>query len=144
MLQAVQLGTTAQESKAAAEEPDAEEPPPAAAAGGGSTFAFDYHLFLTDEQIQDWIDGNDAIGDVVGNARAIYDDAVAAGVPPEKAARMFGGPEHRGHKRKKADEALPQELHVIKGAKHACAGHVHEVVGLVCQFLERLPLTQLA
>jgi hypothetical protein len=49
---------------------------------------------------------------------------------------------HRAHTRPRA-KCVPQELHVIEGAGHACAGHVGQVVELVSQFLERLPLTQL-
>jgi hypothetical protein len=34
----------------------------------------------------------------------------------------------------------PQLLHVVEGAGHACGGHEDELVGLVCNFLQQLPL----
>jgi hypothetical protein len=38
--------------------------------------------------------------------------------------------------------AVVPQLRAVEGAGHACAGHEDELVGIVCEFLQQLPIEQ--
>lgn len=38
--------------------------------------------------------------------------------------------------------AVVPQLHVVEGTGHACAGHEAELVNIVCEFLQQLPVEQ--